>query len=195
MASIDDDKKLLIDFISTVRYILVTLVDKRIILFNEEASNLITFAWSDLQDDFQNIKIRIQKVDEQQLVKERLSGNSLRFKLALVKEILEKRDLLLLNDFKNSHIFGLVFRDGYFDYGPDTKQYSNVWTEVKRRRDNAKTPLERESFMDKLKKLIKRLLGVIEPLLESILGLAGIGSPIKEFKDSIRENFGGSSLY
>lgn len=182
MPPIDDDKKLLINFIYTVKEILRAVVDQRKILFNEEASNLITYAWDDLRDDFQNIEIKIQEFKEQQLLKERLSGNSLRFKLALVKEILEKRDPLLFNDFKNSHIFGIEFRGGFFDYGPGTKQYNNVWVEVKRRRDNANTPLERESFIDKLKKLIRRILGVIEPLLESILGLAGIGSPIKEFR-------------
>ena len=189
MASIDEDRKLLINFISTVKYILNAVVDKRTILFNEEASNLITFAWSDLQDDFQNIKIRIQKVDEQQLVKERLSGNSLRFKLVLVKDILENRDPLFFRDFKNSNIFKLSFQGGVFDYAPDTKQYEILWSEANRRINSAKTPLEKESFIDKLKKIISRVLEVIEPLLDSILGLVGIGSPIKEFKEGISKNF------
>ena len=189
MASIDDDKKLLIDFISTVRYILVTLVDKRIILFNEEASNLIPYAWKDLQGDFQNIEIRIRRVDEQQLVKERLSGNSLRFKLVLVKEILENKDPLFFRDFKNSSIFGLSFQSGVFNYALDITQYENVWSEANRRINSAKTPSEKESFIDKLKKIISRVLWMIEPLLDSILGLVGIGSPIKEFKEGISKNF------
>ncbi len=189
MASIDDDKKLLINFISTVRNILMAVVDKRTILFNEEASNLITYAWSDLQGDFQNVEIRIQGFNEQQLIKERLSGNSLRFKLVLIKEILENRDPLLLNDFKSSNIFGLSFQSGVFGYALDPKKYVIFWSEANRRINSAKTPSEKESFIDKLKKIISRVLGVIEPLLDSILGLAGIGSPIKEFKEGISKNF------
>ena len=92
MAPIDDDKRLLINFISTVKRILWVIVDKRQILFNKEASDIITYAWNDLNDDFQNVENKIRDFNEQQLLEERLSGNSLRFKLTLVKEILEMRD-------------------------------------------------------------------------------------------------------
>ena len=71
MPPIDDDKKLLINFIYTVKKILWAVVEQREILFNEEAYNLITYAWDDLQDDFQNIEIKIQRFKEEQLLKER----------------------------------------------------------------------------------------------------------------------------
>ena len=192
MAPIDDDKRLLINFISTVKRILWVIVDKRQILFNKEASDIITYAWNDLNDDFQNVENKIRDFNEQQLLEERLSGNSLRFKLTLVKEILEMRDNFLLRDFKNSHIFGLEFRAEFFDYVLNEEEYSGVWSQVERMM--AATTSERNTFIVKLKKLISRVLGNIEPLLDSILGLAGIGAPIKEFKESISKNFAWSSL-
>lgn len=44
MTQLDDDKKMLTNFILIVRDILGVIVDQKIILFNKEVSNLITNA-------------------------------------------------------------------------------------------------------------------------------------------------------
>ena len=44
MTQLDDDKKMLINFILILRDILRVIVDQKIILFNKEVSNLITNA-------------------------------------------------------------------------------------------------------------------------------------------------------
>jgi hypothetical protein len=44
MTQLDDDKKMLTNFILIVRDILRVIVDQKIILFNKEVSNLITNA-------------------------------------------------------------------------------------------------------------------------------------------------------
>ena len=53
---------------------------------------------------------------------------------------------------------------------------------------------EGTTFIEKLKKLLGKVLSRIESILYSILGLAGIGSPIKEFKVSNAMSFIRSSL-
>ena len=107
---------MLINFILIVRNILRVIVDQRLILSNIEVSNLITNAYEDLKEDFQSIENKILEFGEHQLVKERLFGNSVYFKMGLVKGLLDSRDPLFLNDFKNSQIFAhdqnvmMVFR-------------------------------------------------------------------------------------
>lgn len=185
----NEDRENLKNFMFVIRHILETIVERRDNFFKGETRELLLNAWNDQASKFDLVNRKIEEIPNEMLENEGLTGPNLYFKLSIVKGYLENRPELFYYDFQISHIFGLVQTDGVFSYEMSKDQYHSFWSYV----DNHLIPRlseeERKGFWRKSKRILRGLLNRIEPLLKSILLVAGIGFAIDEFKDTIRADF------
>ena len=178
-----NDKTELQNFRVLIERVLDTIVKNGEKLLTRELNQYAEVSWAELRFQFQKLETEIEELKEEQMMAFGLSGPNLNFKLYVVMAELEKKSLLFDHRFKNSEIFGLKHLDGLLGYESDKETYENFWNYV----DSLKN--KRRNFWRGLSRILRKILDVIDSLLDSLVAaISGIHA-IKEFKDALEAYF------